>query len=100
VLFLKKVIRWGASKSYGVDVAKLAGVPNVVLDMARQYLVGLEQQTEDKPQQVGFNFWAINDTYKKLHDDLHKELDTYNVNEITPIEALVKLQEIKKLLGK
>jgi len=53
VVFLKKIVRGGASKSYGLDVAQLAGIPKDVLGLAREYLEILEQQAAVKPVQQG-----------------------------------------------
>lgn len=101
VVFLKKIVKGGASKSYGIDVAKLAGVPPPVIEQAKQFLADLEPlaKTSKRPQQAGLNFGAINDTYKKKYDQLYKLIDALDLHEITPIEALVKLKEIEDIIA-
>ncbi len=101
VVFLKKIVKWGASKSYGIDVAKLAGIPPIVIELATQFLSDLESGAKDKkrPAQMWLNFGAINDTYKKKYDQLYKIFDALDLNEITPIEALVRLKEIEDIIA-
>ena len=100
VIFLRKIIKGGTDESYGIHVAKLAGVPKEVLKNAKEILKNLERksmlgeknmQKEEKKQSEGqlsmYNF--------KLAEIAH-ELDKINVNELTPIDAmniLVKLKE-------
>ncbi len=100
VIFLRKIVEGGTDESYGIHVAKLAGVPKEVLKNAKEILKNLERksmlgeksmQKEEKKQSEGqlsmYNY--------KLAEIAH-ELDKINVNELTPIDAmniLVKLKE-------
>ena len=100
IIFLRKIIPGGTDESYGVHVARLAGVPKAVTQRANEILKKIErknvlvnkaQEKEDKKQVSGqldlYNF--------KLAEIAH-ELDKVNVNELTPIEALNTLVRIKE----
>lgn len=100
IIFLRKIIPGGTDESYGVHVARLAGVPKAVTQRANEILKKIErknvlvnkaQEKEDKKQVTGqldlYNF--------KLAEIAH-ELDKVNVNELTPIEALNTLVRIKE----
>ena len=95
VVFLKKVVHGKASKSYGIDVATLAGIPSSIVQQAEQYLNTLEQTNiTNIPKQSWFSFGHIHDTYKQQYDDLKALFDQVDINALTPIEALVLLQKI------
>ena len=100
IIFLRKIVEGGTDESYGVHVAKLAGVPKEVTKRANEILKSLERKSilKDKPQtksekqkQEGqfdmFNY--------KLAEIAH-ELDMVNLNELTPIDALNTLVKIKE----
>ena len=100
IIFLRKIVRGGTDESYGIHVARLAGVPKVVTQKADSILKSLErknvltgkaQEKKDKKQVEGqfdmFNF--------KLAEIAH-ELDKVNLNELTPIDALNTLVRIKE----
>ncbi len=97
IIFLRKIVEGGTDESYGIHVAKLAGVPNNVVTRANKILRSLEksgvkvkEEKEDKKQVEGqFDFFNI-----KLAD-IASELDKVNVNELTPIDALNILVKIK-----
>ncbi len=102
IIFLRKIINGGTDESYGVHVAKLAGVPKVVTQRAKEILKNIERKNvlvnksaekENKKQVSGqldmYNF--------KLAEIAH-ELDKVNVNELTPIDALNTLVKIKEEL--
>ncbi len=99
ITFLRRIVRGGADGSYGIEVAKLAGVPNTVVNRAKAILKELEEKgvvtvikTETKPQedeiQLSFGANAGNEIADKL-----KAID---VNTLTPIEALQMLYELKQ----
>jgi DNA mismatch repair protein MutS len=105
IIFLRKIIQGGADKSYGIQVARLAGVPKVVIERSKVILQKLEDGTFESasdslfssapahggsPQQLNL----FGDARDKLRDKL-KELDP---NNLTPIEALLELRELRKLL--
>ena len=92
VIFLRKIIAGGTDESYGIHVAKLAGVPKDVLKSANEILKGLERKSilinkskekEDKNKVAGQL-----DMYNYKLADIAHELDKINVNELTPIDAL------------
>lgn len=98
IIFLRKIVEGGTDESYGIHVAKLAGVPNNVVTRANKILRSLEksgvkvkEEKEDKKQVEGqFDFFNI-----KLAD-IASELDKVNVNELTPIDALNILVKMKE----
>ena len=100
IIFLRKIVRGGTDESYGIHVAKLAGVPKAVTQRANEILRSLErknilngktQEKQDKKQVEGqfdmFNY--------KLAEIAH-EIDKINLNELTPIDALNTLVRIKE----
>ena len=100
IIFLRKIVEGGTDESYGVHVAKLAGVPQNVTKRANEILKSLERknlmnqktkQKEDK-KVVSGQFDMFN--YKLA--ELAHEIDKINVNELTPIEALNTLMRIKE----
>ena len=99
ITFLRRIIRGGADGSYGIEVAKLAGVPNSVVSRAKAILKDLESQGEtpvirtvrnEEPEemQISFTSSAGNEVVEKL-----KAID---INTLTPIEAMQMLYELKK----
>ncbi len=100
VIFLRKIIQGGTDESYGIHVAKLAGVPKTVVSRANKILKSLEkggvkikEEAENKKQVEGqFDLFNM-----KLADISH-ELDKINVNELTPIDALNTLVKLKEML--
>ena len=97
IIFLRKIVEGGTDESYGIHVAKLAGVPNEVVKRANKILNSLEkgdvkikESKEDKKQVQGQM-----DLYNLQFADIAHELDKINVNELTPIEALNVLVKIK-----
>ena len=100
IIFLRKILEGGTDESYGIHVAKLAGVPGNVVTRANKILRSLEkggvkvkEDKEAKKQVEGqFDFFNI-----KLADISH-ELDKINVNELTPIDALNTLVKLKEML--
>ena len=100
VIFLRKIIEGGTDESYGIHVAKLAGVPRNVVTRANKVLRSLEkggvkvkEDKEDKKQVAG-QF----DLFDMKNEDIIHELDKINVNELTPIDALNTLVKIKEML--
>ena len=100
VIFLRKIVKGGTDESYGIHVAKLAGVPKDVLKRANEILKGLERKSilinkakekEDKKQVAGQL-----DMYNYKLADIAHELDKININELTPIDALNILVKLKE----
>ena len=100
VIFLRKIVTGGTDESYGIHVAKLAGVPKDVLKSANEILKGLERKSilinkvrekEDKKQVAGQL-----DMYNYKLADIAHELDKININELTPVDALNILVKLKE----
>ncbi|MDY0342298.1 MAG: DNA mismatch repair protein MutS [Lentimicrobium sp.] len=112
VIFMRKLEPGGSEHSFGIHVARMAGIPSIVLDRANELLKVLEQshgsgQLQSRPgRKMGgkrnvdpyqLSFIQLNDPLlEQIRDDI---LDT-DINTLTPVEALLKLNEIKKLLKK
>ncbi|MBP3937994.1 MAG: DNA mismatch repair protein MutS [Clostridia bacterium] len=99
ITFLRRIVRGGADGSYGIEVAKLAGVPNAVVNRAKSILKELEEKgvvtvtktveaPKEEEMQLSFGSNASNGIVEKLK--------TVDVNTLTPIEALQMLYELKK----
>ncbi len=96
VIFLRKIVKGGTDESYGIHVAKLAGVPKSVVQRANKILNSLEkggvkikEQKEKNKVDGQFDFFNI-----KLAN-IASELDKVNLNELTPIDALNILSKMK-----
>ena len=100
ITFLRKIVRGGADDSYGIEVAKLAGVPNAVIKRAKAVLADLEA-TMPKPEvrEVAEEEDVPQMTMDSLSGDAVAErLRALQVDTMTPIEALNALYELKKLV--
>jgi DNA mismatch repair protein MutS len=99
VIFLRKVVQGKANKSYGIQVAKLAGVPREVIDRAEQVLSRIEEENVlevkagKKVQKQAFLLTP------EKESTIEEELRKINVSRMTPMEAYLKLSELKKKLG-
>ena len=107
IIFLRKLVSGGSNHSFGIHVAKLAGMPNQVIHRASKILKQLEKnQTSEKVKEtlkevqqdeMQLSFFQLDDP---LLEDLREEILTTNLDALTPIEALMKLNEIKRMLIK
>ena len=113
ILFLRKLIEGGSEHSFGIHVARMAGMPGIVVKRAeqvlkelelshstvganksrKQKLIGGEKQKADNLQ---LSFFQLNDP---VLESIHEELMGIDINVLTPVEALIKLHDIKKLIG-
>ena len=101
ILFLRKLIPGSSEHSFGIHVAKMAGMPKYVLDKANDMLKQLEHSRSSKELTVNaispqLQFFDINDP---LLEEVRKELDDLNLDELTPIEAMLKLNELKRKIN-
>jgi DNA mismatch repair protein MutS len=115
IIFLRKLQEGGSEHSFGIHVARMAGMPKEVLDRANDILKKLEKDHEldisDKEERVLSNldgiktksksdyqlsFFQLNDP---ILEQVKEELLKVDVNTLTPVEALMKLNDIKRLLG-
>jgi len=102
IVFLRKLIPGAASHSYGIQVAKLAGVPEKVIKNARKVLANLEKSQEGLRTSIlggQIPLFADNDgSDDNEPDPVLEELMEIDTNSITPLDALTKLYELKKKL--
>ena len=109
IIFLRKIVEGGADKSYGIHVARLAGIPVEVIDRAREVLGNLEQQSldiDDRPALArstakpkdgeGRKAASIQlDFFQSINDEIYRELKNLDLDAMTPLEALKLLAELK-----
>ena len=107
VVFLRKLKKGGSEHSFGIHVAEMAGMPAQVLQRAKQMLAILEKShsgseltkaVKEKSKSDDFQLSFIQLDDPLLHQIKNEILDT-NIDTLTPVEALMKLNEIKKTLG-
>lgn len=106
ILFLRKLIPGGSEHSFGIHVAKLAGMPQKVINRATNLLTKLEQKHVDSgdvtiskvssERDMQLSFFQLNDP---VLEQIREELVSIDINTLTPVEALMKLNEIKKWTG-
>ena len=100
VLFLRKLVSGGSAHSFGIHVAKMAGMPKWILERSKQMLQQLEAtrhatETAEKPMQL--SMFQLDDP---LLEDVRKQIVALNIDELTPVEALMQLNELKRKLEK
>lgn len=115
IIFLRKLARGGSTHSFGIHVAKMAGMPPSLIERANEILEELEvrsQQSEvgspntgnvlkgiSSPKSDGQRMQlSIFDAHSETFDTIRKMLEGIDINRLTPVEALLKLQEIKNSL--
>jgi DNA mismatch repair protein MutS len=106
IIFLHKIVEGGTDKSYGIHVARLAGIPREVIDRAKTILGNLEAASltpNDKPRfapsldEVGTHPKELQLTlFGSLHADTIDELKRLDVNQMTPLDALAALQRLQR----
>ena len=108
VLFLRKLVRGGSAHSFGIHVAQMAGMPKSVVRRAEDILKEMESsQHSDKPSRPSADIGQKREGYQlsffQLEDPVLKqirdEIKNLNINNLTPIEALNKLNDIKRISG-
>lgn len=107
VIFLRKLVTGGSEHSFGIYVAKLAGMPTKVVNRAKEILKILEnsrsqdQNTENikrvTEENLQLSFFQLDDP---ALENIREELTQIDINTLTPIEALMKLNKIKNMIGK
>ncbi|NVK51945.1 MAG: DNA mismatch repair protein MutS [Flavobacteriaceae bacterium] len=107
IIFLRKLVTGGSNHSFGIHVAKLAGMPNRVIHRATKILEQLEKNQSHsdvrqtvraiQKEEMQLSFFQLDDP---LLEDIKEEILTTNIDTLTPIEALMKLNEIKRMLTK
>jgi DNA mismatch repair protein MutS len=101
IIFLRKLAAGGSTHSFGIHVARMAGMPQSLIKRAEQLLKQLEKNQTGLPQESTPAEWQLSifDTHTEVFSEIRKLLDATDINGLTPVEALVMLSEIKKKLG-
>jgi DNA mismatch repair protein MutS len=106
IIFLRKLAKGGSTHSFGIHVAKMAGMPNELVDRANTILHEMElknkehQHASPTVQATTEKFQlSIFDAHTETFESIRKELDSIDINNLTPVEALMKLQAIKQKLN-
>ncbi len=106
VLFLRKLTEGGSEHSFGIHVAKMAGMPQAVIAKANKILKKLEKSHSNEEltdnlnaaqNEMQLSFFNLDDP---LLEQIKEEITHLDINTLTPVEALMKLNEIKRLLTK
>jgi len=98
VVFLHKIIKGAASQSYGIEVAKLAGLPEQIINRSQEILDGLENKKDIRIERKATQT-SLPLPINNKNDDIIKELKSLDPNNMTPIEALQKISEIRSKLS-
>ena len=115
VLFVRKLVKGGSAHSFGIHVAKMAGMPQTVILKAQKLLKKLEKDhcsealnglksskagssnKDEQAQHMQMSFFNLDDP---LLEEIKEEILSLDINTLTPIEAMMKLNEIKRMLQK
>ncbi len=110
IIFLRKLAEGGSEHSFGIHVARMAGMPKQVIDRANQILKKLEREHEaelaegntsivkskDGEPDLQLSFFQLDDP---ILQNIREQILSTDINTLTPVEALMKLNEIKKMIG-
>ncbi|PWA06957.1 DNA mismatch repair protein MutS [Flavobacterium psychrotolerans] len=105
VLFIRKLVKGGSAHSFGIHVAKMAGMPQTVILKAQKLLKKLEKDHSSEAlngiksdkEDMQMSFFNLDDP---LLEEIKEEILNLDINTLTPIEAMMKLNEIKRMLIK
>ena len=105
VLFIRKLVKGGSAHSFGIHVAKMAGMPQIVIQKAQKLLKQLEKRHSSEElsgiksanDELQLSIFNLDDP---LLEDIKEEILNIDINTLTPVEALMKLNEIKRMLVK
>ncbi|HMI07287.1 MAG TPA: DNA mismatch repair protein MutS [Flavobacterium sp.] len=105
VLFIRKLVKGGSAHSFGIHVAKMAGMPQTVIAKAQKLLKKLEKDhsgealngIKSEKAEMQMSFFNLDDP---LLEEIKDEILSLDINTLTPVEALMKLNEIKRMLTK
>ena len=105
IIFLRKLASGGSTHSFGIHVAKMAGMPPSLISRATEIMKQLETKHVD--EEIGDSVkkliapkiqLSIFDAHTEVFDEIRKLVENFDINRLTPVEALMKLNEIKNLL--
>ena len=105
VLFIRKLVAGGSAHSFGIHVAKMAGMPQTVIQKAQKLLKKLEKNHSSESlsgiklakDEMQLNIFNLDDP---LLEEIREDIMNLDINTFTPIEALMKLNELKRMLQK
>lgn len=109
VLFIRKLVSGGSAHSFGIHVAKMAGMPQTVIQKAQKLLKKLEKSSRNfgtseslngiksLKDEMQLNIFNLDDP---LLEEIREDIMNLDINTLTPIEALMKLNELKRMLQK
>ena len=108
IIFLRKLAAGGSVHSFGIHVARMAGMPPSLIDRANEILLQLEESRNSGAEEKGTTMDAtmkkiaapkvqlsIFDAHSATFEEIRGLLNAVDINRLTPVEALLKLQEIK-----
>ena len=102
VIFLRKLMPGGSAHSFGIHVAQMAGMPKGIINSAQKMLKKLEESHSTDKEVLKKNDSELQLSFFNLDnpklEELKEDLLSLNIDELTPIEALIKLNEIKRIL--
>jgi DNA mismatch repair protein MutS len=105
IIFLRKLARGGSTHSFGIHVARMAGMPPALLERANEILAQLEQKHVEGEEMGNIKKitapkmqLSIFDAHTETFEEIRSLLEGIDINRLTPVEALLKLQEIKQKL--
>jgi DNA mismatch repair protein MutS len=96
VIFLRKIVRGSTDNSYGIEVARMAGMPREVIDRARQIMAGLEKHDVAVPAAPAVRESMQINLFDAVESRLQAAIEAIDIDRLTPIDALL---ELKKLQG-
>ena len=101
VLFLRKLVPGGSAHSFGIHVAKMAGMPQLILQQSKQLLEKLEAsrgtKETKKDDEMQLNFFQMDDP---LLEEIRDQIMDLDIDHLTPMDALMQLNSLRKKLGK
>ena len=102
ILFLRKLIPGSSEHSFGIHVAKMAGMPKIILNKANQMLKILEKSKSPSKLKTKKNHYQLDffDLKDPLAEELKNNIQNLNLDEITPIQALIILNDLKRKVDK
>src|SRR5690606_26750841 len=103
VLFIRKLVKGGSAHSFGIHVAKMAGMPQTVISKAQKLLKKLERDhggevlhgIKSGKEEMQLSIFNLDDP---LIEQIKDEIINLDINTLTPVEALMKLNEIKRMI--
>lgn len=105
IIFMRKLTEGGSAHSFGIHVARMAGMPALVISRSQKILTELEasrangreaETLNDQAKEMQLSFFQLDDP---ILDEIRKDIENLDINTLTPVEALMKLNEIKKKIG-